>query len=68
MWLAALVVLAAAAVAIPANLALLGWASRNDDPVGKLTIDRPLPQAPAAVVRPHEHEPGHDNHHDDDDD
>ncbi len=63
-WLAVLVVAAAAALAIPANLALLGWASRNNDPVGKLTIDRPLPQAPAAVVRPHEPAPGHD--HDDD--
>jgi hypothetical protein len=61
MWLAALVVAAAAAVAIPANVALLGWASRNNDPVGKLTIDRPLPRAPAAVIRPHEAEPGHDH-------
>lgn len=60
MWLAAVLVAAAAAVAIPANLALLGWASRNNDPVGKLTINRPLPRAPAAVVRPHKPEPGHD--------
>ena len=63
-WLAALVVAAAAAVAISANLALLGWATHSNDPVGKLTIDRPLPPAPAAVIRPHEPEPGHD--HDDD--
>jgi hypothetical protein len=60
LWLAVLVVLAAAAVAIPANVALLGWASQNNDPVGKLTIDRPLPKAPADVVRPHEQVPGDD--------
>ena len=60
LWLAALAVALAAAVAIPANLALLGWASRNNDPVGKLTIDRPLPKAPADVVRPHEQEPSND--------
>ena len=60
LWLAVLVVLAAAAVAIPANVALLGWASQNNDPVGKLTIDRPLPKAPADVVRPHKQEPGDD--------
>jgi hypothetical protein len=63
LWLAVLVI-AVAAVAIPANVALLGWASRNNDPVGKLTIDRPLPSAPADVVRPHEREPG-DNRDDD---
>jgi hypothetical protein len=60
LWLAGLAVAAAAAIAIPANVALLGWASRNNDPVGRLTIDRPLPKAPADVVRPHEQEPRDD--------
>jgi hypothetical protein len=59
LWFDALVIAAAATVAISANLALLGWATRGNDPVGKLTIDRPLPKAPATVVRPHEQEPEH---------
>ena len=43
---------AAAAAAVAANLALLGYASANNDPVGKLRISTSLPAAPAVVVRP----------------
>jgi hypothetical protein len=42
----------AAAGAIAANLALLGYAARANDPVGKLTPRAHLPAAPARVVRP----------------
>lgn len=47
-----LLVAAAAAVAIAANLALLGYAAENHDPVGKLSIHASLPAAPANVIRP----------------
>jgi hypothetical protein len=47
----ALVVVAAAG-AIAANLALLDYASRTGDPVGKLTPRANLPAAPARVLRP----------------
>jgi hypothetical protein len=46
------VVLVAAAGAIAANLALLDYAHRANDPVGKLTPRANLPPAPASVVRP----------------
>jgi hypothetical protein len=42
----------AAAGAIAANLALLDYAARANDPVGKLTPRAHLPAAPARVVRP----------------
>ena len=45
-------VLVAAAGAIAANLALLDYAARANDPVGKLTPRAKLPPAPAQVVRP----------------
>lgn len=47
----ALVVVAAVG-AIAANLALLDYASRTGDPVGKLTPRANLPAAPARVLRP----------------
>ncbi|MGZ8702577.1 MAG: hypothetical protein ACXWZY_09850 [Gaiellaceae bacterium] len=47
----ALVVVAAAG-AIAANLALLDYASRTGDPVGKLTPRANLPAAPTRVLRP----------------
>jgi hypothetical protein len=42
----------AAAAVIIANLALLGYASKSHDPVGKLNPRAPLPAAPSSVVRP----------------
>ena len=45
-------VAAAAGGAIAANLALLDYAARSNDPVGKLTPRANLPPAPASVVRP----------------
>jgi hypothetical protein len=45
-------VLVAAAAAIAANLALLDYAARANDPVGKLTPRAKLPPAPVQVVRP----------------
>lgn len=45
-------VVVAAAGAIAANLALLDYANRTNDPVGKLTPRANLPAAPARVVRP----------------
>lgn len=42
----------AAAGAIAANLALLDYAARANDPVGRLTPRAQLPAAPASVVRP----------------
>lgn len=48
---AALVAVAAAG-AIAANLALLDYAARANDPVGKLTPRANLPAAPPGVVRP----------------
>ena len=47
----ALVVVAAAG-AIAANLALLDYAARANDPAGKLTPRAHLPAAPASVIRP----------------
>jgi len=49
---ALLLVAAAAACAIVANLALLGYASSSNDPVGHLSPRADLPAAPAAVIRP----------------
>jgi hypothetical protein len=45
-------VIAAAAVAIFANLALLDYASSSNDPVGKLKPQANVPAAPASVIRP----------------
>ncbi|MGZ8694285.1 MAG: hypothetical protein ACXWYS_02470 [Gaiellaceae bacterium] len=56
---ALLLIAAAAAAAIGANLALLGYASERNDPVGKLSIHASLPRAPASVIRP-EHEETHE--------
>jgi hypothetical protein len=50
--LAVLLVAGAATAAILANLALLGYASSSNDPVGKLSPRANLPAAPAQVVRP----------------
>jgi len=47
-----LLVVAAAAVAIGANLALLDYASSSNDPVGKLKPQVRVPAAPASVIRP----------------
>jgi hypothetical protein len=41
-----------AALAILANVALLGYASSSNDPVGKLSPKANLPTAPANVIRP----------------
>jgi hypothetical protein len=49
-----LLVAVAAAAVIAANVALLGYASSSNDPVGKLSPRAHLPAAPAGVVRPHE--------------
>jgi hypothetical protein len=49
---ALLLIAAAVAAAIAANLALLGYASSSMDPVGKLSPRANLPPAPASVVRP----------------
>jgi hypothetical protein len=43
---------AAAAVAIAANLALLRYGASSNDPVGKLRPVARFPAAPADVVRP----------------
>ena len=59
-----LLVAVAAAGAIAANLALLGYASRANDPVGKLTPRADLPPAPARVVRPQTGTVEHDGHDD----
>ncbi len=52
--LAVLLVAAASAAAIAANLALLGYASARNEPVGNLTprLQVSVPAAPANVVRP----------------
>jgi hypothetical protein len=50
--LAVLVVGAAAATAILLNLLLLGNASAQNDPVGKLTPRAKLPAAPQWTIRP----------------
>jgi hypothetical protein len=66
--LAVLLVTAAAAAAIAANLALLGYASARNDPVGNLTprLHVSVPAAPAEVVRPqHGHRDDSDSDADD---
>jgi len=50
--LAALLVTAAAAVAILLNVLLLGRASAQNDPVGRLSPGKPVPAAPEWTVRP----------------
>jgi hypothetical protein len=50
--LAALLVGAAAAAAVLLNLLLLGRASAQNDPVGRLAPGRPVPAAPKWTVRP----------------
>jgi hypothetical protein len=50
--LTAALVAAAAAAAIAANLALLGYGSSNNDPVGKFRPVVHFPAAPADVVPP----------------
>jgi len=45
-------IVAAAAVAIAANLALLSYASTSNDPVGKLSPLAPEPAAPAKIILP----------------
>jgi hypothetical protein len=47
-----LLVAAASAMAIVANVALLGYGASNNDPVGKLRPVAHFPAAPADVVRP----------------
>jgi hypothetical protein len=47
-----LLIVAAAAAAIAANLALLDFASSANDPVGKLKPLARVPAAPASVIRP----------------
>ena len=47
---------AAAAAAVVLNLLLLGHASAQNDPVGRLSPRAHLPQAPAWTVRPAAHE------------
>jgi hypothetical protein len=49
---AALLVGAAAAAAVLLNVLLLGAASAQNDPVGRLRQHAKLPPAPAWVVRP----------------
>jgi hypothetical protein len=62
--LIAVVVLAAAAGAIVANLLLLGSASAGNAPVGRLSPRAHLPPAPHWTVRPTTGRP-HDGHADD---
>ena len=62
--LIALVVGAAAAGAILANVLLLGSASADNAPVGRLSPRAPLPAAPHWTVRPTTGHP-HDEHADD---
>jgi hypothetical protein len=50
--LVVVLIAACAAAAIVANLALLGYASASNDPVGKLSPRTHLPAAPAQVLRP----------------
>ncbi len=49
---AVLLVGAAAAVAVVLNVLLLGAASAQNDPVGRLTPRAHVPSAPAWVMRP----------------
>jgi hypothetical protein len=54
----------AAAGAIAANLALLNYATKAADPVGKLTPRANLPAAPTRVLRPVTGTVEPDNHDD----
>lgn len=53
-------VAAAAAAAVALNLLLLGRASAQNDPVGRLSPRAHLPQAPSWTIRPATHEREHD--------
>jgi hypothetical protein len=62
--LVALVVGAACAAAIAANVLLLGSAAASNDPVGRLSPRTDLPAAPHWTVRPtrgHPHDEGADD-------
>ena len=50
--LGVLLVAAAAAAAIALNVLLLGRASAQNDPVGRLSPGKPVPAAPKWTVRP----------------
>ena len=50
--LGALLVAAATAAAILLNVLLLGRASAQNDPVGRLSPGKPVPAAPVWTVRP----------------
>ena len=50
--LGALLVAAATAAAILLNVLLLGRASAQNDPVGRLSPGKPVPAAPEWTVRP----------------
>ena len=50
--LALLLIAAAAAAAVALNLLLLGKASAQNDPVGKLNPAKNLPPAPPGTIRP----------------
>ena len=50
--LAALLILAAAAAAVALNVLLLGRASAQNEPVGKLAPAKNLPPAPQWTIRP----------------
>ncbi len=50
--LALLLIAAAAAAAVALNLLLLGSASAQNDPVGKLNPAKHLPPAPQWTIRP----------------
>ena len=65
--LAALLVVAAAAAAVALNVLLLGSASANNEPVGRLSPRANLPAAPHWTVRPTD-EHGRANHNDGADD
>jgi hypothetical protein len=59
-----LVIATAAAVAISANIVLLGSAAASNDPVGHLSPRANLPPAPQWTVRPttgHPHDEGADD-------
>ena len=50
--LAVLLVAAAASAAVALNILLLGKASAQNSPLGKLTPAKNLPAAPTGIVRP----------------
>jgi hypothetical protein len=60
----ALLILAAVAAAIAANIVLLGRAAASNDPVGRLSPRAHLPAAPHWTVRPTQGRP-HDEGADD---